>query len=92
MSLKKIKISSAYTQNINQNDLSAQQQTLAAAVINRVMQACTSVTDDDTLFSIYSASACACMHQIGTHATRNISAVITRSCLNYDHNGNVVNE
>ena len=42
---KKIKISSASTQNGNKNDLSAQQQTLAVAVINRVMQASKSTTD-----------------------------------------------
>ena len=92
MNRKKNKITSAYTQNSNQKDLSAQQQTLAAAVINRVMQARTSVTDYDTLFSRDSASACARMPQIGTHATHNTSAVSTRSRPTYDHHRNVVHE
>ena len=56
------------------------------------MQASTSVSDDDTLLSIYSASDCARMPQIGTHATRNTSAVSTCSRPTYDHHANVVNE
>ena len=92
MSLKKINISSESTQKSNHNEFSAQQGTLAAVVINRVMQASTSVTDDDTLFSRYSASDRERMPQIGTHATRNTSVVSTRSCPNYDHHDNVVNE
>ena len=68
MSQKKIKVSSESTQNINQNDLSAQQRTLAAEVINEVMQSSISVTDDDTLFSRNSDSARACMTHIGTYA------------------------
>ena len=75
MSRKKIKISSASIRNGNQNDLSAQQRTIAAAVIKGVTQDDTSVTDDGTLFSRDSASTRAHMLQIGTHATRNTSAV-----------------
>ena len=90
MSRKKIKVSSASTQNGNQNDLLAQQQTLAAAVIIGFMQASKSVADDDTLFNRDSASARARMPHIGTHATRNTSAVSTCSLPTYDHNGNVV--
>ena len=60
--------------------------------MNGVMQASTSVADDDTLFSRDSASTCARMPQIGTHATRNTSAVITCSRPTYDHHGNVANE
>ena len=56
---KKIKVSSASTQNGNYNDFLAQQQTLAAAIINRVMQTSTYVADDDILFRRDSASACA---------------------------------
>ena len=92
MSRKKIKVSSASTQNGNQNDLLEQQQTLAAEVINGVMKSSTSVTDDDTLFSRDSASARVCMPHIGTHATCNTSAVSTLSCPTYDHHGNVVHE
>ena len=92
MSLKKINISSASTQNSNQKDLSAQNQTLAAEVINGVMQSGTSVTDDDTLFSRDSASARARIPQIGTHATCNTSVVSTCSCPTYDHHINVVHE
>ena len=92
MSRNKNKIYSASTQNGNQNDLSAQQQTIAAAVTNGVMQASTSVTDDDTLLSRYSASACACMPQIGTHANRNTSSVSTPSHPTYDHHVNIVDE
>ena len=92
MSLNKSKISSASAQNSNQKDLTAQQQTLYAAVTNGVMQSSTSVTDDDTLLSIYSASDRARMPQIGTHATRNTSAVSTCSRPTYDHHGNVVHE
>ena len=90
MSRNKSKISTASTQNSNQKDLSAQQQTLATEVMNGVMQTSTSVTDDDTLLSRYSASACSCMPQIGTHATCNTSAVSTRSRPTYDHQINVV--
>ena len=92
MSRKKSKVSSASTQNGNQHGLSEQQQTLAAAVINLVMQASTSVTDDDTLFSRDSASACARMPQIDTHANSNTSAVINRSRPTYDHHGNFIHE
>ena len=92
MSRKKSKVSSASTQNGNQHGLSEQQQTLAAAVINLVMQASTSVTDDDTLFSRDSASACARMNHTVTHTIRNTSAVSTRSLPTYDHHGNVVHE
>ena len=92
MSRKKIKISSSFTQNSNQKDLSAQQRTLAAEVLNRVMQVSTSVTYDDTLFSRDSASARARMPQIGTHATCNTSAVSTCSRPTYDHHRNVVHE
>ena len=70
----------------------AQQQTLSAAVINEVMQASTSVTDDNTLFSRDSAYAHARMPQIGTHETPNTSMVSTRSRHTYDHHGNVVHE
>ena len=72
--------------------MSAQHRTLDAALINGIMQASTSITDDDTLLRIDSASARAHMNQIGTHATRNTSAVSTRSCPTYDHYGNVVHE
>ena len=92
MSRNKRKISSVSTQNGKQNDLSEQQQTIAAAVINRVMQASTSVTDNDTLFSRDSASSFSRMPQIGTHATRNTSVVSARYCPTYDHNGNIVHE
>ena len=92
MSRKKSKISSASTQNSNQKDLSAQQQTLSEELINGVMQASTSVTYYDTLFSKDSASACARMPQIGTHETRNTSAVSTPSRPIYDHHRNVVHE
>ena len=88
MSRKKSKVSSASTQNGNYNDLSAQQQTLSATVINGVMQASTSVTDNDTLFSIYSASTRARMPQIGTHATRTSSAVKNLASPNYYHHRN----
>ena len=92
MSRKKRKISCASTKNSNQKDLSAQQKTLAAALINRVIQASTSVMDDATLFIRDSASDRAHMPQIGTHATRNNSAVSTRSLPTYDHHGNVIHE
>ena len=92
MSRKKIKVSSASTQNGNQNDLSAQQRTISATVINRDMQVSTYVTDDDTLFSRDSASARERMPHIGTHATRNTSAVRTCTCPTYDHHINVVHE
>ena len=92
MSRKKIKVSSASTQNGNQNDLSAQQRTISATVINRDMQVSTYVTDDDTLFSRDSASTRARMPQNGTHATLNTSAVITHSHPTYGHNGNVIHE
>ena len=92
MSRKKSKVSSASTQNGNHNDLSAQQRTLAAVVINGVMQASTSVTDDDTLFSRDITSDRARMLQIGTHATLNTSTVSTFSLPNYDHHGNFVYE
>ena len=92
MSRNKIKISSASTQNSNQKDLSAQQRTIAAAVIKEVMQASTYVTDDDTLFSRDSASALSRMYQIGTHATRNTSAVSTCYHPTYDHHVKIVNE
>ena len=92
MSINKSKVSYASTQNVNQNDLSAQQRTLAAAVINGVMQASTSVTENGTSFSIDSASYCARMPQIGTHATHNTSAVSTRSRPTYNHHGNIVHE
>ena len=92
MSHKKSKVSSASTQNGYQNVLSAQQRTLAAAVINGVMQASAPVTDDDTLLSRDSDSDCAHMPQIGTHATRNTFVVIICSCPTYDHHGNVVYE
>ena len=88
----KIKVSSASTQNGNQNDLLAQQQTISAALINGVMQSSTSVTDDDTLFSRYNTSARAHMPQIGTCATRNTSSVSTCSLPTYDHHGNVFRE
>ena len=71
MSRNKIKVSSASTQNGNQNELSAQQQNPAVEVINGVIQASTSVTDDDTLFIRDSTSVCARMPQIGTHETCN---------------------
>ena len=51
MGHKKKKVSSASTKNCNQNDLSVQQLTLDAVVINGVMQDSTSVADDNTLFS-----------------------------------------
>ena len=89
---KEIKISSASTQNSNQKDLSAQQQTLAASVINGVIQSSTPVTDNDTLFSRESASARARIPQIGTHATHNTSAVSTRYHPSYYHHVNVVNK
>ena len=92
MSRKKIKISSASKQKSNQNDLSVQQRILSAAVINGVMQASTSVTDDVTLFRKDRNSAREHMPQIGTHATCNTSAVITYSRPTYDHHGNVVHE
>ena len=79
-------------QNSNQKDLSAQQRTIVAAVINRVMQASTSVMDDATLFIRDSASDRAHMPQIGTHETRNTSAVSTPSRPIYDHHRNVVHE
>ena len=60
------------------------------AVINRVMQASTSVTDDDTLFRRDSSSARERIPQIGTHETRNTSAVSTRSRPTYDHHVNVI--
>ena len=88
----KSKISSASKQKSNQNDLSVQQRILSAAVINGVMQASTSLTDDGTLFSRDSASDRASMTQIGTHATRNTSTVSTRSRPTYYHHRNVVNE
>ena len=88
----KSKISSAYTQNSNQNYLSAQQRTLAAAVINGIMLANTSVTDDDTLFSRDSASVRARMPETGTHATCNSSSVSTRYRPTCDCHGNVVHE
>ena len=90
MSRKESTVSSAFTQNGNQNDLSAQQKTLAATVFDGFMQASTSVTDDDTLFSIYSASACARMPQVGTHSTHNTSVVSTHSCPTYYHHVNVI--
>ena len=92
MSRKKSKVSSASTQNGYQNVLSAQQRTLAAEVLNEVMQVSTSVTYDDTLFSRDSASARARMPQIGTHPTCNTSVVSTLSCPTYDHHRNVVHE
>ena len=92
MSCNKRNISSESTQNGNQNDLLAQQQTLSAEVINGVMQASTSVMDDDALFSRYSASDCARMPHIGTRATRNTSAVSTFSSPTYEHHRNVVHE
>ena len=92
MSRKKRKISSVSIQNSNQKDLLAQQRTLAEAVINGVMQASIPVTDDDTLLSRYSASARARMPQIGTHATRNTSAVSTCYHPTYDHHVKIVNE
>ena len=92
MSRNKCKVSFASTQNGNQNDLSAQQQTLVAAIINGVMQSSTSVAYYDTLFSRDSASDRARMPHIGTPETRNTSAVITRSLPTYDHHGNVVHE
>ena len=92
MSRKKSKISSASIQNSNQNELSAQQKTIAASAIVGVTQASTSVTDDDTLFSRDSASTCARMPQIGTHAACNNSAVSSRSRPTYDHHINVVHE
>ena len=92
MGRKKSNISSASAQNSNQKDLSEKQRTLAAAVINGVMQVSNSVIDDDILFIRESASASERMPQIGTHATRNTSAVSTRSRPTYDHHGNVVHE
>ena len=92
MSRKKSTVPSASTQNGNQNDLPEQQRTLSAALINKVIQASTSITDDDTLFRRDSASACARMSHIVTHATYNTSTVSTRYCPNYDHHGNVVHE
>ena len=92
MSRKKGKVSSASTQNSNQNELSAQQKNIAAAAINGVMHASTSVADDDTLFSRDSASACANMPHIGTNANCNNSAVIIQSCPTNNHHRNVVNE
>ena len=92
MSRKKSKASSSSTQNSNHNDLSAQQRTLAASVINIVMQASTSVADDDTLFSRDSSSARALMPQIGTHTTCNTSTVNNRSLPTYEHHGNFVHE
>ena len=92
MSRKKINISSSSTQNSNQRDLSAQQQTLAVAVISGVMQTSTSVTYDDTLFCRNSASARAHMPQIGTHETRNTSTVSNRSRPTYDHYRHVIRE
>ena len=91
-SSNKSKISYASTQNNNQKDLSAQQQNIDAAVINGFMQSSTSVTDDDTLFSRYSASDRASMPQIGTHATHNTSAVSTRSCPTYYCHRNIAYE
>ena len=92
MSRNKSNVSSASTQNGKHNDLSAQQRTIPAAVIDGVMEASTSVAGDDTLFSRYSASTCARMPQIGTHATRNTSAFNTISRPTYYHHGNIVNE
>ena len=92
MNRNKSKVYSVSTQNSNQNDLSAQQQTLAAAVINGGMQASTPVTDYDTLFIRDSTSACSRMPRIGTHENCNNSAISTYSRLTYDHHGNVVHE
>ena len=92
MSRNKSKVSSSSTQNGNQNDLSAQQRTFSAAIINGVMQSSTYITDDDTLFSRYSASSIAHMPRVCTHATFNTSLVSTRSRPTYDLHGNVVHE
>ena len=92
MSCKKRNISSASTQNGNHNDLLIQHQTLAAELINIVMQASTSVADDEKLFSRDSALSCVHMPQIGTHAACNTSVVSTLSHPNYYHHVNVVHE
>ena len=92
MSRNKSKVSSASTQNGKQNDLLAQQQTLAVAEINGVMQASTSVADDDALCNRDSASTRARMPQIGTHATRTSSAVKNLASPNYYHHRNFYHE
>ena len=88
----KSKVSSTSTQNGNQNELLAQHQTLAAVVINGVMQVSTYVMDDEILFRRDNASDRTRMPHIGTHETRNTSAVSTRSRPTYDHHVNVFHE
>ena len=91
-SRKKIKVSSESKQNGNHDYLSAQQQPLVVAVINKVMQASTYVADYENLFKRDSASACARMPHIDFHVTRNTCVVSTRSYPTYDYHVNFIHE